>query len=235
MFIGYCRQSAGYIFYIPHKHQVVSRRDAHFNQAYFPARVGETMLIDRNTIKTENSNDKNEMALPDGNGHHQNSIKNNDENSSKNIQNSNKNIQNSDKSIQNGSKNDENSDYDDIESNTEPARNSDVARKLQSKFNKLFNKSDKAAKPLSSGAKDPPKTSPDIEENLKLLLDHDSIIRASTKIENAAPHIYERANKADGISVSEALKISYKHKDHPGDVFMYKMKDIKYDIQKRWG
>ena len=64
IFIGYCRQSAGYIFYIPHKHQVVSRRDAHFNQAYFPARVGEPMLIDRNTIKTENSNDKNEMALP---------------------------------------------------------------------------------------------------------------------------------------------------------------------------
>ena len=147
IFIGYCRQSAGYIFYIPHKHQVVSRRDAHFNQAYFPARVGETMLIDSNTIKTGNSDDKDEMALPDGNGHHENSIKNNDES------------------------------------------NSDVARKLQSKFNKLFNKSDKATKPLSSGAKNPPKTSPDIEENLKLLLDHDFIIRASTKIESAAPHI----------------------------------------------
>jgi hypothetical protein len=150
------------------------------------------MLIDRNTIKTGNSDDKDEMALPDGNGHHENSIKNNDES------------------------------------------NSDVARKLQSKFNKLFNKSDKATKPLSSGAKNPPKTSPDIEENLKLLLDHDSIITASIKIKNAAPHIYERVNKADGISVSEALKISYKHKEHPGDVFMYKMKDIKYDIQTRW-
>ena len=97
------------------------------------------MLIDSNTIKTGNSDDKDEMALPDGNGHHENSIKNNDENSNKNIQNS--------------SKNDENSDHDDIDSNTEPARNSDVARKLQSKFNKLFNKSDKATKPLSSGAK----------------------------------------------------------------------------------
>ena len=116
------------------------------------------------------------MALLDGNGNHENSIKNNNENSNKNIQHS--------------CKNDESSDHDDIESNTEPARNSDVARKLQSKFNKLFNKSDKATKPLSSGAKNPPKTSPDIEENLKLLLDHDSIIRASTKIENAAPHIY---------------------------------------------
>ena len=51
IFIGYCRQSTGYVFYIPHKHQVVSRRDASFNQAYFPARVGETMLIDKDTIK----------------------------------------------------------------------------------------------------------------------------------------------------------------------------------------
>ena len=40
IFIGYCRQSTGYVFYVPHKHQVVSRRDAVFNQAYFPARVG---------------------------------------------------------------------------------------------------------------------------------------------------------------------------------------------------
>ena len=53
IFIGYCRQSTGYIFYVPHKHLVVSRRDAAFNEAYFPARVGETMLIDRSTIKTE--------------------------------------------------------------------------------------------------------------------------------------------------------------------------------------
>ena len=36
----------GYLFYVPDKHLVVSRRDAVFNQAYFPARVGETMLID---------------------------------------------------------------------------------------------------------------------------------------------------------------------------------------------
>ena len=40
IFIGYCRQSSGYIFYIPDKHLVVSRRDALFNQSYFPARVG---------------------------------------------------------------------------------------------------------------------------------------------------------------------------------------------------
>ena len=35
-------------------------------------------------------------------------------------------------------------------------------------------------------------------------------------------------------SIPDALKISYTHKDHPGEVFMYKMKDIKYDIQKGW-
>ena len=53
VFLGYYRQSSGYIFYIPDKHLVVSRRDARFNQAFFPARVGETMLVDKNVIKTD--------------------------------------------------------------------------------------------------------------------------------------------------------------------------------------
>ena len=67
IFIGYCRQSTGYLFYVPDKHLVVSRRDAVFNQAYFPARVGETMLIDTKTIKTDLNHSKteqNDLALP---------------------------------------------------------------------------------------------------------------------------------------------------------------------------
>ena len=51
IFIGYCRQSTGYIFYVPHSHLVVSWRDAAFNKAYFPARVGETIPIDRRLTK----------------------------------------------------------------------------------------------------------------------------------------------------------------------------------------
>jgi hypothetical protein len=165
IFIGYCRQSAGYIFYIPSKHLVVSRRDAHFNQAYFPARVGETMLVDRNTIKTDYKSD---LALP-----HDGSAQNKVEDSKN--------------------------------SNTTESPN--------------------------FGVKTPKTTSPDIENNLKLVLEPGSIIRKSLKIEQCdSPHIYERVNKADGTSVPDALKISYKHLNHPGEVFMYKMKDIKYDI-----
>ena len=70
IFIGYCRQSTGYLFYVPDKHLVVSRRDAVFNQAYFPARVGETMLIDTKTIKTDlnhSKTDQNDLALPETN------------------------------------------------------------------------------------------------------------------------------------------------------------------------
>ena len=43
IFIGYCRQSSGYVFYVPNKHVVVSRRDVTFNEGYLPARVGETV------------------------------------------------------------------------------------------------------------------------------------------------------------------------------------------------
>ena len=75
IFIGYCRQSSGYIFYIPDKHLVVSRRDALFNQSYFPARVGETMLINKDTIKTDYTHpalpdDTGDKALPDATGSH---------------------------------------------------------------------------------------------------------------------------------------------------------------------
>ena len=91
-----------------------------------------------------------------------------------------------------------------------------------------------APKSLSLDAKTSPKSSPDIENSLKLLLSCDSIIRASTKLNKAAPHIYERCTAADGVSISNALKIEYKHKDHPNTVFMYKRSDIKYDIQRGW-
>ena len=87
----------------------------------------------------------------------------------------------------------------------------------------------------SLDAQNPSKLSPQADSNsLKLLLDCDSIIRASTKIEKAAPHIYERCTKADGTSITDALKVSYRHKDHPNEVFMYKRSDIKYDIQRGW-
>ena len=42
--------TTGYMLYIPSKHMVVSRRDATFNQAYLPARVGETTLIRTKTM-----------------------------------------------------------------------------------------------------------------------------------------------------------------------------------------
>ena len=135
IFIGYCRQSSGYIFYIPDKHLVVSRRDARFNQAFFPARVGETMLVDRNTIKTDYKSD---LALP-----HDSSAQNKVEDSKN--------------------------------SNTTESPNFGVKT---------------------------PKTSPDIENNLKLVLEPGSIIRKSRKIEQCdSPHIYERVNKADGTSM----------------------------------
>ena len=46
-----------YIFYVPHKHLVISQHDAVFNQACFPARVGDTMLVDKNTITIGNSDE----------------------------------------------------------------------------------------------------------------------------------------------------------------------------------
>ena len=66
----------------------------------------------------------------------------------------------------------------------------------------------------------------------ELLLDRSSIMRASTKIERAAPHIYGRIRQADGPSVTDALKISYKHVDCLNAVYMYKRKDMVYDIQR---
>ena len=96
----------------------------------------------------------------------------------------------------------------------------------------MFNKSDKATKPLSSGAKNPPKTSPDIEENLKLLLDHDSIIRASTKIENAAPHIYERVNKAGEYKLSRSTVQRIKNELYEDNNTYASSKDDQKDDQK---
>ena len=79
--------------------------------------------------------------------------------------------------------------------------------------------------------------SPDAQQKAnsrELLLDRSSIIIASTKIERAASHIYGRVRQADGASVTDALKISYKHADYPNVVYMYKRKDIVYDIQRGW-
>ena len=92
-----------------------------------------------------------------------------------------------------------------------------------------------APKSLSLDAKTSPKSSPDIENSLKLLLSCDSIIRASTKLNKAAPHIYERCTAADGVSISNALTIEYKHKDHPNMAFMYKRSDILSMTSKRDG
>ena len=72
----------------------------------------------------------------------------------------------------------------------------------------------------SFGAKTPKTTPPDIENNLKLILEPDSIIRVGMRIESAAPHIHERANKADGLSIPDVLKLTYKHKDYPNEVFI---------------
>ena len=122
---------------MPDKHLVVSRRDAVFNQAYFPARVGKTMLTHTKTIKTDlnqSKTEQNDLALS--------------ETDSKSILNDPKTVQN--------------------ESKTTDKKSLD--------------------------AQNPPKLSPQADSNsLKLLLDCDSIIRASTKIEKAAPHIYESA------------------------------------------
>ena len=79
-----------------------------------------------------------------------------------------------------------------------------------------------------------PKNRPDIEEQMKLLLSTDSIIRVSSFIAKAKPHIHERCTKADGLSISDAYKVSYSHESAPNEVWMYKRKDVKYDIQKSW-
>ena len=78
------------------------------------------------------------------------------------------------------------------------------------------------------------KNRPDLQEQYKLLLDTDSIIRASSLIAKSAPHIHERCTKADGCSISEAYKITYSHESAPNEVWIYKRKDIKYDIQRSW-
>ena len=56
----------------------------------------------------------------------------------------------------------------------------------------------------------------------------------STKIAKSAPHIHERCTKADGKSISDALKVTYSHHRYPDDVYTYLMKDIKYDYGKGW-
>ena len=73
-----------------------------------------------------------------------------------------------------------------------------------------------------------------IRENMKLLLDPDSIIRVNVRIAKAAPHIHERCTKADGKSITEALKIEYTHKSNPSEPLKYKRPDINCDIEKQW-
>ena len=177
IFIGYCRQSAGYIFYIPDKHLVVSRRDADFNQSYYPAKVGDTMLIPQNKTKTDFSDD---LALPDGTAsmalpearqtRSTSSIKNvsfSDENYIKTIEND-----------------DKNDDYDDKNSVESGSRQRVSPRPLPGRFGKPVASANTApsanshndldTKTPSFGAKNPKTTSPDVENNLKLLLDPDS-------------------------------------------------------------
>ena len=48
---------------------------------------------------------------------------------------------------------------------------------------------------------------------MKLLLSTDSIVRVSSFIAKAKPHIHERCTKADGRSISEAYKITYSHEN----------------------
>jgi hypothetical protein len=197
IFIGYCRQSTGYIFYVPHKHLVVSRRDATFNEAYFPARVGETMLIDRSTIETELADGETNkidgsstepptgwtIETPERFGRALNPTRT-DTSSPSTITNNDKNSDGHDKNI-NGD-----------ETKT-ASKNMPTPHRLDA---------------------EPHDTSPDVKQKAKsrqLLLDHSYIIEASTKVKRAAPHIYDRVRQADGESVTNALKISYKHKDYP--------------------
>ena len=113
IFIGYCRQSTGYMFYIPSKHMVVSRRDATFNQAYLPARVGETTLIrtktmidgagESGTIENDTKNSSNDTKTV------QNDTKNSNTNSpdfdvSKSTPNESKTVLNGPKTTQNNTK-----------------------------------------------------------------------------------------------------------------------------------
>ena len=167
IFIGYCRQSTGYLFYIPGKHSIVSRRDAVFNETYLPARVGDTVLVDNSGPPTIDD-----------------------------------------------SKNSTSSNYSSINTTPENLIESSI--------------DDTSVSPDHSpqaGIKD---------DNKKLLLDRDSIIRVSTKIAKSAPHIHERCTKADGKSISDALKVTYSHHRYPDDVYTYLMKDIKYDYGKGW-
>ena len=45
LFIGYCKQSRGYLFYVPELKRVVTRRDASFDEAILPCVVGESTLV----------------------------------------------------------------------------------------------------------------------------------------------------------------------------------------------
>ena len=99
--------------YIPSKHMVVSRRDATFNQAYLPARVGETTLIrtktmidgagESGTIENDTKNSSNDTKTV------QNDTKNNDMiapdfNVSKSTPNESKTVLNGPKTTQNNTK-----------------------------------------------------------------------------------------------------------------------------------
>ena len=194
IFIGYCRQSSGYLFYIPHKHSVVSRRDASFNESYFPARVGDTKLI-HNTDKITDAKEDN--CIGDTDPIFRNSVNKSDSDSEQRV-------------------------------SPRPLLGSDgkpVASAVPM-FNELFD----SYKNRGYNTK----KSDIISDNLKLLLDPDSIIRCNIKIAKAAPHIHERCTKAEGKSITEALKITYTHQSNPDEPSLYKRADIKYDIQKQW-
>ena len=95
IFIGYCRQSTGYVFYVPKNNTIVSRRDAVFNPAYYPARVGDSVLIglkdscigitDAKNNDSKNSDAKNSIGNAETGA-----AKNNDENAKNSIEKSDK-------------------------------------------------------------------------------------------------------------------------------------------------
>ena len=182
IFIGYCRQSTGYLFYLPHKHSIVSRRDAVFNETYLPARVGETVLVEDNVLIDSAEMDNSTVT----------------------------------KNSTNLAKNSITSDI---------SKNSPLANSIESSVDGTMPSDHSSDHSPQAGMEN---------NNKKLLLDPDTILRVSTKIAKAAPHIHERCTKADGKSISEALRVSYSHYKYPNDVFTYKMKDIKYDYGKGW-
>ena len=239
IFIGYCRQSTGYMFYIPSKHMVVSRRDAAFNQAYLPARVGDTKLIRTNmikggagesgTIEDDAKNSQNDTkSVQNDTKIAQNNITNSD--IDQNIDLDSKTFQNDSKLIQNDTKYNntyENSVLDNEKQRVSPRPLLGRVGKPVASANTVSLKSSDAENELATPSQKyviSKYKSDKIEQSMQLRTKLDFIIRMSPKIAKAAPHILrERCSKADGASILEALKIGFTHMDK---IKTYKKTDI---------